>query len=70
MGKTNKRWRANENETFYYITESGGVLNTTESFAEITDILFNYGNYFKTKESAKCTAKAIKEIININKYGK
>lgn len=49
----NKRWRAECNEKYYYITEFGNVIPITEYKNEADDYLYKIRNYFKTEQEAK-----------------
>nr|DAQ44532.1 MAG TPA: hypothetical protein [Caudoviricetes sp.] len=48
-----KRWRAKENEEYYYIGSSGIVWSVGELFSDEDNDNYNLGNYFKTEEEAQ-----------------
>ena len=48
-----KRWRAEENEEYYYIGSSGIVWSVGELFSDEDNDNYNLGNYFKTEEEAQ-----------------
>ena len=48
-----KRWRANLDREYYFMSGSFEVRITPELNSEIDDILFKNGNYYKTKEQAE-----------------
>ena len=48
-----KRWRAEENEEYYYIGSSGYVWSVGELFSGEDNDNYNLGNYFKTEEEAQ-----------------
>ncbi|PIM93100.1 hypothetical protein CI111_02910 [Fusobacterium animalis] len=48
-----KRWRAEENEEYFYIGETGLVRVDKDNFSYGDNMLYNLGNYFKTKEEAQ-----------------
>ena len=48
-----KRWRAKEDETYYYIGSGGSVWSTEEANTYDDDDNYELGNYFKTKEKAQ-----------------
>lgn len=48
-----KRWRAEENEEYFYIGSGGQVWSTDETFSEEDEDNYELGNYFKTKEEAQ-----------------
>lgn len=50
---TPKRWRAEENEEYYYIGSSGIVWSVGELFSGEDNDNYNLGNYFKTEEEAQ-----------------
>ena len=58
-----KRWRAEKQETFYYISEYGAVLSAVETLKTCDDYIYKYGNYFRTKEQAEKAAKEIREVF-------
>ena len=58
-----KRWRAEKQETFYYISEYGIVLSAVETLNTCDDCIYKYGNYFRTKEQAEKAAKEIREVF-------
>ena len=65
-----KRWRAEEDETFYCVycvTSCGIVLETWETYNEDDNMLFNSGNYFQTKEQAEKVAKEVREVFEKHK---
>lgn len=48
-----KRWRAEENEEYYYIGSSEIVWSVGELFSGEDNDNYNLGNYFKTEEEAQ-----------------
>ena len=62
-----KRWRAEKQETFYYISEYGTVLSAVETLKTCDDCIYKYGNYFRTKEQAEKVAKEIREVFERHK---
>lgn len=62
-----KRWRAEKQETFYYISEYGTVLSAVETLNTCDDYIYKYGNYFRTREQAEQAAKEIKAIFEKHK---
>lgn len=48
-----KRWRAEENEVYYFLDGKCEIWNTNEIKKKIDDVFFEQGNYFKTKEEAE-----------------
>ena len=62
-----KRWRAEKQETFYYISEYGIVLSSVETLKTCDDCIYKYGNYFRTKEQAEKVAKEVREVFEKHK---
>ena len=62
-----KRWRAEKQETFYYISEYGIVLSAVETLETCDNCIYKYGNYFRTKEQAEKAAKEIREVFKRHK---
>ena len=59
-----KRWRAEENKTYYFISESNFYIDDDYDVRDkIDDERYKIGNYFRTKELAKKKIKEIKEIL-------
>ena len=48
-----KRWRAEKYKEYFYIGETGLVRVDKDIFSYGDDMLYNLGNYFKTKEEAE-----------------
>ena len=47
------RWRAEENEVYYFLDGECDIWNTNELKTKSDDNFFELGNYFKTKEEAE-----------------
>lgn len=62
-----KRWRAEKDETFYFVTSWGVVLETWETYNEDVNMFFYSGNYFQTREQAEQAAKEIRDIFEKHK---
>jgi len=62
-----KRWRAEKQETFYYISEYGIVLSSVETLKTCDDCIYECGNYFRTKEQAEKVAKEVREVFEKHK---
>lgn len=59
-----KRWRAEENKTYYFISASNFYIDDDYNIRDkIDDERYKIGNYFRTKELAKKKIKEIKEIL-------
>ena len=61
------RWRAKENETYYFIAIDVEVMDNIEDGGCVDDACYSVGNYFKTREAAECVAKQIREIFKNSK---
>lgn len=61
------RWRAKNNEAYYFVSSTGGVTEERESSAVIDSLRYGKCNYFKTPEAAE---KVIAQIRNIFKESK
>ncbi len=58
-----KRWRANQDERYCFISSSGQVNYTVEISDGLDKALYEIGNYFKTKEEAEKAVEKIKIYI-------
>lgn len=61
------RWRAKENETYYFIGIDVEVMDNIEYGYSVDDACYSAGNYFKTREAAERVAKQIREIFKNSK---
>ena len=48
-----KRWRAEENEVYYFLDGKCEIWSTIEEKKKVDNTFFELGNYFKTKEDAQ-----------------
>ena len=58
--KSDKRWRANPEERYWYIGRSGAVCYLVEMNDHLDKSLYEIGNYFRTEEEAKRAVEKIK----------
>lgn len=58
------KWRAKEGGTYYMISASLFVLETTDDRDSIDHDVYNSGNYFKTEEEAKKVLEKIKPYFH------
>lgn len=59
-----KRWRAEENKTYYFISASNFYIDDDYDIRDkIDDERYKIGNYFRTKELAENKVKEIKELL-------
>lgn len=61
------RWRAKENETYYFVGIDAEVIDNIEYGYSVDDACYSAGNYFKTREAAERVAKQIREIFKNSK---
>lgn len=61
------RWRAKGCEPYYYVTEAGDVASNYDNAHCSSNVRYEIGNYFKTREEAKLYAEKICEIFKRNK---
>ena len=47
------RWRGEKNDVYYSITGDGRIVDNRESESTCDDVVYQFGNYFKTKEEAE-----------------
>lgn len=57
------RWRAEKDEKYYYVSDTGSISATEDSRWGRDDKRYEIGNYFKTKEEAELYAEKIREIF-------
>ena len=48
-----KRWRGEKNDVYYSITGDGRIVDNRESESACDNVVYQFGNYFKTKEEAE-----------------
>ena len=48
-----KRWRAEEDKEYFYISSDSQIWSSNEKFTYESDDQYELGNYFKTKEQAQ-----------------
>lgn len=61
------RWRAKRRRLYYFIAMDSIAIHAEETFNEVDNHRYNFGNYFKTKEAAEKVAKQIREIFKNSK---
>ena len=61
------RWRAKENETYYFIGVDVEVMDDKECGGCVDDACYYAGNYFKTREAAERVVRQIREIFKDSK---
>lgn len=58
-----KRWRAEKEDNYYYITSIGEVDGDIEDYDLYDKSRYLFGNYFQTKEQAKEASELVKETL-------
>ena len=61
----NKRWRAEKDDEYYYITERGFATFKKEIGSGLDDAQYELGNYFETREQAEFEAERLKVITEL-----
>ena len=61
------RWRAKEEEEYFYITSTLRIDTDNESMHKIDNLRYEYGNYFHTKAAAERVAEQVREIFKNSK---
>ena len=47
------RWRAEKGESYWFISSEGGIIEYKEDNHPLDEKIYNFGNYFRTKEQAE-----------------
>lgn len=67
LGTTNssqpKRWRAEHNCEYYYISNLGDVFAEIEHYHPTDDLYYSIGNYFQTRAEAQAMAEKFKQLL-------
>lgn len=58
-----ERWRAEENQCFWYVDIDCEAEKTSELFLNTDARLYQNGNYFKTREQAEEACRRVKEVL-------
>ena len=58
-----KRWRAERFGEYYLINSRTEILKVNEHYCEDDDLLYNIGNYFKTRDEADVKVNEIKKLL-------
>ena len=61
------RWRAEAGGVYYVVNEHGDVSRTEEKYASYDKWLYDFGNYFRTREAAEKAAEKIRDIFKNSK---
>jgi hypothetical protein len=60
------RWRAEKGESYYIIDMYGKIYEYPEEYSEYGDMLYEFGNYFRTRKAAKKYLSKIRELFAEN----
>ena len=63
-----KRWRAEENGTYYFINPYLDTMQDIEKYANVDNQCYKIGNYFKTKEEAEFEKEKILVYQELKDY--
>lgn len=58
------RWRAKGGERYFYVYNQGSVTVYKDDGYHVDENLYEYGNYFHTREQAEEAARRIKEVLH------
>lgn len=58
-----KRWRAEEGEEYWRLTDCGDVENEVDSRDGWDNNCYQFGNYFRTEEEVQQVAEAVRECL-------
>lgn len=58
------RWRAKEGERYFYVYNQGNVTVYKDDGYHVDENLYEYGNYFRTREQAEEAARLVKETLD------
>ena len=61
------RWRAQINEEYYFVDADCSVADIKEKYSGADTIMYEVGNYFRTREAAKKVALQIRDIFKNSK---
>lgn len=61
------RWRAQIYEEYYFVDNDCSVMNTKDVYSGLDNLMYEVGNYFRTREAAEKVASQIRKIIKSSK---
>lgn len=65
---SNKRWRADRGNTYYFINSDGRVFFENDYNLSVDERRYAFGNYFKTMEEAKFEVERIKVVTELEEW--
>lgn len=64
----NKRWRAEKDDKYYFISTGGSINYDIENVVVLDDLRYVLGNYFKTAEEAEFEIERLKVIAELKEW--
>lgn len=64
----NKRWRAEKDDKYYFISTGGNINYDIENVVVLDDLRYVLGNYFKTAEEAEFEIERFKVIAELKEW--
>ena len=61
------RWRAQRDEVYYFVDADCSVADIKEKYSGADKIMYEVGNYFRTREAAEKVASQIRDIFKNSK---
>ena len=61
--KLDEKWKPKEKQAYWYVDIEGHLTNDLFDDSIFDNDMYNFGDYFKTKEEAEIAAKKIKHLL-------
>ena len=61
--KLDEKWKPKEKQAYWYVDIEGHLANDLFDDSIFDNDMYNFGDYFKTKEEAEIAAKKIKHLL-------
>lgn len=61
-----KRWRAERNGAYFFLTYDGYTTNSHEEYSPTSNSRYNLGNYYQTKELAQAALDRQLALVRVN----
>ena len=61
------RWRAQLDKEYYFVDNDCSVADTKDIYIELDNLMYEIGNYFRTREAAEKVAGQIRDIFKNSK---
>lgn len=65
---SDKRWRGDKDDDYYFISALGTVYRDTENVKAVDNARYDIGNYFQTKEEAEFEAERLKVVTELREW--